>query len=129
MATEVQIFEGALDKGLEGIVACTTSVSSIVGNTLNFRGYTIEDLAQNSTFEEVVYLLWNNKLPNASELETFKSALYKETVLSADYIKILKTIPTKGVHPMAWLRTAVSMLALWDNEAQSTDPAARKPRP
>lgn len=126
MATEVQIFEGALDKGLEGIVACTTAVSSIVGNTLNFRGYTIEDLAQNSTFEEVVYLLWNNKLPNTNELETFKAALHKETVLSADCIKILKTIPTKNVHPMAWLRTAVSLTAHLDADANDMSVDANK---
>ncbi len=72
---------------------------------------------QNSTFEEVVYLLWNNKLPNAAELETFKTALRKETVLSGDYVKILKTIPTKGVHSMAWLRTAVSLAAHIDADA------------
>lgn len=126
MATEAQIFEGAMDKGLEGIVACTTAVSSIVGNTLNFRGYTIEDLAQNSTFEEVVYLLWNNKLPSSNELETFKTALHKETVLSSDYIKILKTIPTKGVHPMAWLRTAVSLTAHLDADANDMSVEANK---
>lgn len=126
MATEVQIFEGALDKGLEGIVACTTSVSSIVGNTLNFRGYTIEDLAQNSTFEEVVYLLWNNKLPNAGELDTFKTSLHKEMALSADFIKILKTIPTKGVHPMAWLRSAVSLTAHTDADANDMSLEANK---
>jgi citrate synthase len=128
MATEVQIFEGALDKGLEGIVACTTQVSSIVGNTLNYRGYTIEDLAQNSTFEEVVYLLWNNKMPNASELSSFTESLHKEMALSADFIKILKTIPTKDVHPMAWLRTAVSLTAHMDKDANdnSTEANQRK---
>lgn len=126
MATEVQVFEGAVDKGLEGIVACTTSVSSIVGNTLNFRGYTIEDLAQNSTFEEVVYLLWNDKLPNANELEAFKAALHKEMVLSTDFVKILKAIPTKNVHPMAWLRTAVSLTAHLDADANDMSPDANK---
>ena len=56
---DVQNYEGALDKGLEGVVACTTAISFIVGDNLNFRGYTIDDLAQNSTFEETTYLLWN----------------------------------------------------------------------
>jgi citrate synthase len=126
MATEVQIFEGALDKGLEGIVACTTQVSSIVGNTLNYRGYTIEDLAQNSTFEEVVYLLWNNKMPNAGELSSFTDSLHKEMALSADFIKILKTIPTKDVHPMAWLRTAVSLTAHMDKDANDNSNEANQ---
>ena len=70
---EVNIYEGALDKGLEGVVACTTAVSFIVGNTLIYRGYTIEDLSANSTFEEVTFLLWNDRLPNKAELENFKT--------------------------------------------------------
>jgi citrate synthase len=122
---EVQVFEGAVDKGLEGIVACTTGVSSIVGNTLNYRGYTIEDLAENSTFEEVTYLLWNNRLPTKSELENFKSELTKEMTLSPEYIKVLKTIPTK-THPMSWLRTAVSLSAHWDKDADDMSPEANR---
>lgn len=113
---EVNIYEGALDKGLEGVVACTTSVSFIVGNTLIYRGYTIEDLAANSTFEEVIYLLWNNRLPNKSELENFKTDLNKNMNLDPSFVNVLKTIPT-NVHPMAWLRTAISLMSHWDAEA------------
>lgn len=113
---EVNIYEGALDKGLEGVVACTTAVSFIVGNTLNYRGYTIEDLAAHSTFEEVVFLLWNNRLPNKSELESFKAELNKNMTLDPSYVSVLKTLPT-NVHPMAWLRSAVSLLAHWDQDA------------
>lgn len=113
---EVNIYEGAIDKGLEGVVACTTSVSFIVGNTLIYRGYTIEDLAANSTFEEVVFLLWNNRLPNKAELTAFTAELNKNMALSPEFIAVLKTLPT-NVHPMAWLRTAVSLLAHWDTDA------------
>jgi citrate synthase len=113
---EVNIYEGALDKGLEGVVACTTAISFIVGNTLNYRGYTIEDLSANSTFEEVTFLLWNNRLPNKSELESFKADLNKNMTLDAGYIAVLKTLPT-NVHPMAWLRTAVSLLSHWDTDS------------
>ncbi len=126
MAAEVQIYEGAIDKGLEGVVACSTAVSSIQGNTLNFRGYTIEDLSQNSTFEEVTFLLWNDRMPTAAELKTFQTQLVNEMELPAEYIKVLKTIPTKNVHPMAWLRTAVSMLAHWDQEANDMGTEAFK---
>ena len=63
MAEEVTEYAGAIDRGLENVVACTTAISAIVGSTLTYRGYTIEDLAANSTFEEVVYLLWNGRLP------------------------------------------------------------------
>lgn len=126
LATEVQTYEGALDKGLEGVVACSTAVSSIQGNTLNFRGYTIEDLAQKATFEEVTFLLWNDRLPSAEELKLFQTQLVNEMELSADYIKVLKTIPTKDVHPMAWLRTAVSLMAHWDKDAGDMSPEAFK---
>lgn len=120
---EVNIYEGALDKGLEGVVACTTKVSFIVGDHLNFRGYTIDDLAANSTFEEVTYLLWNDKLPTASELQTFSAELHKEMALSPDFIKVLKGIPT-NVHPMGWLRTAVSLMAHWDSDANDNSSEA-----
>ncbi len=125
---EVTIYDGAIDKGLEGVVACTTAVSFIVGNTLNYRGYTIEDLAANSTFEEVVYLLWNNRMPNKSELEAFTAELNKNMALEADFIQVLKTLPTKNVHPMAWLRTAVSLMSHWDKDASDigADANARK---
>ncbi len=124
---EINIYEGALDKGLEGVVACTTAISFIVGNTLNYRGYTIEDLSQNSTFEEVTYLLWNNKLPNKSELENFKTELNKNMTLDAGFISVLKTLPT-NVHPMAWLRTAVSLMSHWDSDSNdnSTEANQRK---
>lgn len=113
---DVTIYEGALDKGLEGVVACTTAVSFIVGNNLNYRGYTIDDLAQNSTFEEVTFLLWNNRMPNKSELAKLTEDLNKNMTLSPELIAVLKTLPT-SVHPMAWLRSAVSLLSHWDADA------------
>lgn len=124
MAEGPQIFEGAIDKGLEGIVACSTAVSSIQDSTLSYRGYSIDDLAQNSTFEETVFLLWNNRLPKASELETLKADLWKEMALSPELIMSLKAIPSKGVHPMAWMRTAVSLMSHWDVDSQDNSPAA-----
>ncbi|MGE0634471.1 MAG: citrate/2-methylcitrate synthase, partial [Pseudobdellovibrionaceae bacterium] len=117
MADKVEIYEGAVDKGLEGVVACTTGVSAITGATLTYRGYTIEDLAANSTFEEVAFLLWKDRLPNASELEQVKKDLAAQMTLDSKFVQILKTIPT-DVHPMAWLRTAVSLLAHYDSSAQ-----------
>ncbi|OFZ31616.1 MAG: citrate synthase [Bdellovibrionales bacterium RIFCSPHIGHO2_01_FULL_40_29] len=124
---EVTIYEGALDKGLEGVVACTTAVSFIVGNTLNYRGYTIEDLVAHSNFEEVIFLLWNNRLPSAVELEKIKSDLNKNMTLDSEYVSALKTLPT-DVHPMTWLRTAVSLMAHWDKDANdnSTEANMRK---
>ena len=62
-------------KGLEGIVATTSSISSIVDGVLTYRGIDIDDLAENATFEEVIYLLWFGKLPNQAELEKLQSDL------------------------------------------------------
>lgn len=64
-------------KGLEGIVATTSSVSSIIDDTLTYAGYNIDDLAENASFEEVVYLLWHRKLPNAEQLNEIKNNLRK----------------------------------------------------
>ncbi len=118
MAAEVQIYEGAIDRGLEGVVACSTAVSSIQDATLTYRGYTIEDLAAKSTFEETVFLLWNDRMPSKDELATLKKELGTNMTLDAEFVKVLKGIPTKNVHPMAWLRTATSLLAHYDQEAQ-----------
>lgn len=126
MPDKVEIYSGAVDKGLEGVVACTTAISSIVDATLCYKGYVIEDLAAHSTFEETVFLLWEDRLPKAGELEAFRRQLGENMDLGDEQVKLLRQLPTKGVHPMAWLRTAASMLALWDPEAQSSDPAAQK---
>jgi citrate synthase len=126
MAEAVQEYDGAIDKGLEGVVACSTAISSIVDATLTYCGYTIDDLAENSTFEEVAFLLWNKKLPKKAELDQFKNEISKKLVLDKEYVKFLKTIPNKGVHPMEWLRTAVSALALWDKESNDIGPEANQ---
>ncbi len=112
----MQVYEGAVDRGLEGVIACTTGISSIVDATLSYRGYTIEDLAANSSFEETVFLLWNNRLPKKEELAKLNADFGREVALEPDLISALKVLPT-DVHPMAWLRTAVSTMGLWDADA------------
>lgn len=124
MAEATPVYEGAVDRGLEGVVACTTAISSIVDATLCYRGYTIEDLAAHSTFEETVFLLWNNRLPKKDELAKLQKDLGAEMALDSQLIASLKTLPNKGVHPMAWLRSAASMMGLYDKEAQDASPEA-----
>lgn len=119
-----EIYEGALDRGLEGVVACSTAISFIVDATLNYRGYTIEDLAAHSTFEETTFLLWNNRLPNKAELAQIQKELGAEMTLDPALIKVLKEIPAKNIHPMAWLRTAVSLMSHYDKEAQESSAEA-----
>lgn len=103
-------------KGLEGIVATTSSVSSIIDGVLTYRGYNIDDLAEKATFEEVVYLLWYGKLPNRSELDRLMKELSDNAAVPAEVIDQIKLYP-KDVNSMAALRSAVSSLALYDPEA------------
>ncbi|AMA73966.1 MULTISPECIES: citrate synthase [Aneurinibacillus] len=104
-------------KGLEGIVAAQSSISSIIDGVLTYAGINIDELAENASFEEVVYLLWHGRLPKANELSQLKKDLAENAAIPEDVITLLKTIP-EGNHPMAVLRTAISALALYDPEAQ-----------
>lgn len=110
------------NKGLENIVACTSEISTIHDVTLLYRGYTIEDLAQNCGFEEVVYLLWNGKLPNKNELDGFKKELGTSFSLSGEMNSFLETIAKPQAHSMTKLRTAVSYFGLWDPKAEDISP-------
>lgn len=101
--------------GLEGVVATTSKICYIDGDkgVLSYGGYNIHTLADNATFEEVIYLLWNGKLPTKAELQTLKSELVAERELPAEVTAFLKSVP-KGASPMDVLRTAVSLLSLYD---------------
>lgn len=103
-------------KGLEGVIAANSSISSIIDDKLTYVGYDIDDLAENSTFEEVVFLLWHRRLPNKVELEDLTVQLANNAEIPSQLINMIKTFP-KDIHPMAALRTAVSYLGLFDEEA------------
>jgi citrate synthase len=103
-------------KGLEGIVATTSSISSIVDGVLTYRGYNIDDLAVNADFEEVAYLLWFGKLPDQEQLQELRSQLSEYAAIPDEIITQLKLYP-KELSTMAALRSAVSSLALYDPEA------------
>ncbi|KAB7705923.1 citrate synthase [Bacillus aerolatus] len=104
-------------RGLEGIVATTSSVSSIIDDTLTYAGYNIDDLAENASFEEVIYLLWHRKLPTQAELDELKQQLADNYDLPQEVLNHFKQYPIDKVHPMAALRTAVSLIGLYDEEA------------
>lgn len=103
-------------KGLEGVVATTSAISSIIDGVLTYRGINIDDLAEHASFEEVAYLLWFGKLPNREELADLQQQLDEAAPIPNEVIEQLRTYP-KEAHPMAVLRTAVSTLALFDREA------------
>jgi len=103
-------------KGLEGIVATTSSISSIIDGVLTYRGINIDELAEKASFEEVAYLLWFGKLPNATELAQLQQQLGEAAAVPGAVIDQLKLFP-KDANSMAVLRSAVSALALYDAEA------------
>ena len=100
--------------------AMTTSSSYVNGTEgiLIYRGYDIRDLGLNVTYEEVVYLLWNDKLPNAHELELFKAALAAKRAVPEPVLNIMREFP-RDSQPMAVLRTAVSAMGLIDRDADN----------
>ena len=113
-------------KGLEGIVATQSSISSIIDDQLSYVGYKIDDLAVKSSFEEVIYLLWNLKLPTEDELARIKTELAENMEIPNAVIEHLRSYDLSTVHPMAALRTAVSLLGLYDSETDVMDPEANK---
>jgi citrate synthase len=105
----------AVKAGLEGAVAASSSISYIDGNIgkLIYGGYNIHDLAQHSTFEEVIYLLWNSRLPSQPELDELKAQLNKESGIPSEIHQLIRSLPT-DVNPMDMLRTVVSALSFYD---------------
>ena len=102
--------------GLVGIIATESSVSNINGEKgiLSYRGYSIEELAKKSTFEETSYLLLFGELPTKAELEEFTTKVTEYRELPTDLIKILKSLP-KETKPMDVLQMAVSSLGTFYN--------------
>ena len=101
--------------GLDGVVADVTTVSKVMPeiNALVYRGYPVQDLAENCRFEEVAYLLWNEDLPTKSQLEEFEKQERAFRTISNDLKDVIKKFP-KNAHPMDTLRTGVSFLGMED---------------
>ena len=109
MTTEIE-----LKRGLQGVYIDKTQSSFIDGaeGKLLYRGYSIHDLAEKSTFEETVYLLLYGKLPNQGELDDFDALLRANRSIPGEVIEIIRLV--QDAHPMDVLRTAVSALAAYD---------------
>jgi len=112
----------AATAGLRGVVAAQSAIGDVNGEEgiLIYQGYNIHDLAENSTFEEVIYLLWNGRLPKADELENLKSQFQAHYEAPAEVIEMMKTFP-KTADPMDVLRTSVSALDFYDPDGHGTD--------
>ena len=113
-------------KGLEGIIAGETSVSKVMPdiNALVYRGYPVQDLAENCNFEEVAYLLWNGELPNKSQLEEFIGKEKEYRKISNDIKEVIKRFPK--AHPMDYIRTGISFIGMEDERIWDADETTNK---
>jgi citrate synthase len=109
--------------GLEGVLACESSVAFIDGTIpeLSYRGYNIHDIAETLTYEQAVYLLWHGELPSPDQLRPFQGDLAARRGLPSVVIDLLRLMPPLA-HPMAGLRTAVSLLGALDPQADDNSP-------
>jgi len=121
------VMEKVINKGLEGVVITASSLTSIDGQVgkLMYRGYLIGELAEHGTYEEVVWLLLNGELPTASQLDAFRAELADQRTVPDGIVQMLRMLP-QGVDSMAALRTAVSMLAVYDAEAEDLSAEANR---
>ncbi|MCY4145630.1 MAG: citrate/2-methylcitrate synthase [Chloroflexi bacterium] len=120
----------ANQSGLEGIAVADIATSFVDGSAgeLIYSGYAIEDLAENATFEEVLFLLFHSRLPNRQEYDELRATIAANSAVDATVMQMLRSLP-KDTSGMSALRTAVSMLAAFDPDAENLldkDVAARK---
>ena len=108
--------------GLRGVVAAQSAIGDVNGEEgkLIYQGYDIHDLAEHSTFEEVVFLLWNGRLPDQAELDEHTARIRRNYEAPKEVIDLMKQYP-KESDPMDVLRTSVSSLDLYDPKGQGTD--------
>ncbi|MHA1728863.1 MAG: citrate/2-methylcitrate synthase [Promethearchaeota archaeon] len=114
-----------IHKGLVGVVVDETNICSVDGikGTLYYRGYDIHDLVENSSFEEVIYLLLFGILPSQFELDSFKEQVIRERNIPDNILTILKSFP-RNTTRIELLRTAISALSLYDKENYDYSEAA-----
>ena len=113
--------------GLAGVPCAKSSVCYLDGSVgkLQYRGYPIEQLADNCTFEEVTYLLLNGRLPTSAELSAFGKELASHRSVPESFLKIFEAMPKSG-HPMSALASSISALGMLDESDATKDVASRK---
>ncbi len=112
--------ESAVRRGLENVIAAHTKTSLVDGinGELYYHGYSINDLAQNTKFEEIIFLFIHERLPTIDEYEEFRVQLVSEMRLPSQVVKMIELSPPNA-HPMDVLRTAVSMLGMFDPDTEN----------
>jgi len=112
-----------IHKGLAGVVVDTTAISKVnpETNSLLYRGYPVQELAEKCTFEEVAYLLWHGELPDAQQLAEFETLERSLRALDPTVKRVIDELPTTA-HPMDVVRTAVSVIGANDPDASVSTP-------
>jgi citrate synthase len=108
--------------GLEDIVVGQQDICFIDGDKgeLIYRGYHIDELAPNASYEEVVYLLWHDKLPTKRNLADLNDRLVSRRTLNDDHLRLIRSMP-QNARPMSVCRTGVSQIGLYDPEKLAFD--------
>ena len=114
-----------IKKGLLGIVVDETTISQVMPeiNSLTYRGYTVQELCDKCSFEEVAFLVLNGELPNKKQLKKFIKVERSNRKLSKQILKDIQKMPKKA-HPMDVIRTAVSLMSLEDKETKDNSSKA-----
>lgn len=112
-------------KGLAGVVVDTTAISKVVPetNSLTYRGYAVQDLAKNCSFEQVAYLLWHGELPTDHQLALFTQRERASRGLNRTMLSLLAKLPDT-CHPMDVVRTLISHMGAEDPEEDDSDESA-----
>ncbi|QKT10249.1 bifunctional 2-methylcitrate synthase/citrate synthase [Rhodococcus sp. W8901] len=114
-------------EGLAGVVVDTTAISKVVPetNSLTYRGYAVQDLAANCSFEQVAYLLWNGELPSDAQLELFCQRERAARRADRSLLSLVAKMPD-NCHPMDVVRTAISFLGAEDPQEWDNSPKANR---
>jgi 2-methylcitrate synthase len=116
-----------IKKGLVGVYADESSISKVMPetNSLTYRGYAVQDLCENASFDETAFLLWNGELPSKAELAAFQAEEKANRALSPALLRVLREFP-KDAHPMDAIRSAVSFMGMEDPETADISDAAQR---
>lgn len=114
-------------KGLVGVYADESTISKVMPetNSLTYRGYAVQDLCEQASFDETAFLLWNGELPTKAELAAFRAEEKANRALSPALLRVLRDFP-RDAHPMDAIRTAVSFMGLEDPETADVGEAAQR---
>jgi 2-methylcitrate synthase len=118
-----------IHRGLDGVVVDTTAISKVMPeiNSLVYRGYPVQELAEHCSFEEVAWLIWKGELPTAKQLADFREDGRGRRSISENLLEVIRRIP-RTAHPMDVLRTALSFLGTEDAQLDKEDAAANLTR-